>query len=97
MPKLASTDFDLSVAEDFLRQRKLKHLRAKQRADTVTLDAGPTTDPWPRARFRLLTKRLWTLDVADAAGRWEATPFQAPLKELLALLADSFPWVLSDL
>ena len=97
MPKLASTDFDLSVAENFLKQRKLKHLRAKKRADTVILDAGPADDPWPRARFRLLTKQRWTLDVADAAGRWEPTPFQASLKELLALLSDTFPWVLSDL
>jgi hypothetical protein len=97
MPKLSSTDFDLSIAEDFLKQRKLKHLRAKKRADTLTLAAGSPDDPWPRARFRLLAKQRWTLEVADAAGRWEATPFQASLKELLALLADTFPWVLSDL
>jgi len=37
MPKLASTDFDLSIAEDFLKQRKLKHLRAKKRADKSTV------------------------------------------------------------
>ena len=97
MPKLAATDFDLSIAEAFLQQRKLKHLRAKRRADTLTLAAGSTDDPWPRARFRLLTRQRWTLDVADAAGRWEPTPFQASLRELLDLLADTFPWVLSDL
>jgi hypothetical protein len=97
MPKLASTDHDHSIAADFLKQRKLNHLRVKKRADSLTLDAGSPDDPWPRARFRLLTKQRWTLDVADAAGRWEATPFQGSLKELLALLADTFPWVLSDL
>lgn len=97
MPKLTSTDGDLSIAEQFLKQRKLKHLRVKKRADTLTLDAGSPDDPWPRARFRLLTKQRWTLDVADAAGRWEATPFQGSLKELLALLADTFGWVLSTL
>ena len=97
MPKLAITDSDLSVAEDFLKQRKLKHLAAKKRADTVSLVAGPSDDPWPRARFRLVTKQRWTLDIADAAGRWEATPFQASLRELLALVADKFPWVLADL
>jgi len=97
MPKLATTDFDLSIAEDFLKQRKLKHLRAKRRADTLTLVAGSTDNAWPRARFRLLTKQRWTLNVADATGRWEPTPFQAPLRELLDLVADTFPWVLSDL
>lgn len=97
MAKLVTTDFDLSIAEDFLKRRKLKHLWAKRRADTLTLAAGPADDPWPRARFRLVTKQRWTLDVADSAGRWERTPFQASLKELLALVADTFPWVLADL
>ena len=97
MPKLASSDSDLSVAQAFLRQRKLKHLRATKRADSLSLVAGSADDPWPRARFRLLTKHRWTLDVADAAGRWEPTPFEASLKELLDLLAENFPWVLSDL
>ncbi len=97
MAKLVSTDSDLSIAQDFLKRRKLKHLRATRRADTVTLVAGDDDDPWPRARFRLVTKHLWALDVAVAAGRWEGTPFQASLKELLALLADTFGWVLADL
>lgn len=97
MAKLVSTDSDLSIAQDFLTRRKLKHLRATRRADTVTLVAGEERDPWPRARFRLVTKQRWTLDVADAAGRWEGTPFQGSLKELLARVADTFGWVLADL
>ena len=54
MAKLASTDSDLSIAQDFLKRRKLNHLRATRRADTVTLVAGDDNDPWPRARFRLV-------------------------------------------
>src|SRR5437899_12459724 len=96
MPKLATTDFDLSIAEEFLKRRKLRHLHAKRRADTLTLTAGPSDDPWPRARFRLLTKQRWTLDVADAPGRWEPTPFQASLRDLRDLVADTFSWVLTD-
>ena len=87
----------VSIAQDFLKRRKLKHLRATRRAATVTLLASDESDPWPRARFRLVTKQRWALDVADAAGRWEGTPFQASLEELLALVADTFGWVLADL
>jgi hypothetical protein len=97
MAKLVSTEFDLSIAEDFLKRRKLTHLRATKRAGTLTLLAGSADDPWPRARFRLLTKQRWALDVADPAGRWEKTPFQASLNDLMALVADSFPWLLADL
>ena len=81
MAKLVTTEFDLSIAEDFLKRHKLTHLRASKRADTLTLAAGSADDPWPRARLRLITKQRWTLDVADAAGRWERTSFQAILKE----------------
>jgi hypothetical protein len=45
--RLVSTDSDLSIAQDFLKRRKLKHLRATRRADTVTLVAGEADDPWP--------------------------------------------------
>jgi hypothetical protein len=44
-----------------------------------------------------VSKHRWTLDVADAAGRWEATPFQATLPELLDLVTDTLGWVLADL
>jgi hypothetical protein len=97
MAKLVATDFDVSIAEGFLKRRKLRHVRAKKRADTVTLATGTADDPWPRARFRLLTKQRWALDIADPAGRWEKTPFQGSLQQLLALLADTFGWVLADL
>jgi hypothetical protein len=95
MPKLAATDADRSIAEAFLKKRRLSHLHVKKRAATLALDAGPADDPWPRARFRLLTKQRWALDIADPAGRWESTPFQASLGDLLTLLADTFPWILA--
>jgi hypothetical protein len=97
MSKLAATDSDLLTADGFLKRRKLTHLWARKRGDSLTLAAGSADDPWPRVRFRLLTKQRWALDIADHAGRWEHTPFQAPLKELLDLVADNFPWVLADL
>jgi hypothetical protein len=96
MAKLVTTDFDLSIAEDFLKRQRLTHVSAKRRADTLTLLTGPADDSWPRARFRLLTKHRWTVEMADRAGRWEKTPFQGSLKELLALVAETFPWILAD-
>ncbi len=97
MPKLVATESDLLVADAFLKRRKLTHLRAKKRGDSLTLAAGSADDPWPRVRFRLLIKQRWALDIADRAGRWEPTPFQASINDLLDLVADTFPWVLADL
>jgi len=97
MARLVTTDFDLSIAEDFLKRQQLRHVCAKRRADTLTLLTGPADDPWPRARFRIVTKQRWTVEMADRAGRWEKTPFQGSLKQLLALLVEPFPWILADL
>ncbi len=86
MARLVTTDFDLSIAEDFLKRQQLRHVCAKRRADTLTLLTGPADDPWPRARFRIVTKQRWTVEMV-----------QGSLKQLLALLVESFPWILADL
>ena len=61
MARLVTTDFDLSIAEDFLKRQQLRHVCAKRRADTLTLLTGPADDPWPRARFRIVTKQRTTI------------------------------------
>ena len=96
MPTLKATDLDLHAVDAFLKRRKLKHIHARKRADSITLDAGTKADPWPRARARRVTTQWWTLDMADHAGRWEKTPFRGPLAELLDILAETFPWILAD-
>ena len=96
MPTLKATDSDLHSVEAFLKRRKLKHIHARKRADSITLDAGTKEDPWPGARARRVTTQWWTLDMADRAGRWEQAPFRAPLLVLLDQIADSFPWILAD-
>lgn len=96
MPTLKATDSDLRAVEAFLKKHKLKHIHARKRADAITLDAGTNADPWPRARARRVTVQWWTLEMADHTGRWEQTPYRAPLADLLKQLVESFPWVLAD-
>jgi hypothetical protein len=75
MPKLTSTDGDLSIAEQFLKQRKLKHLLVKKRADTLTSRPARmmTLGREPASAFS--PSSSGPVGVADAAGRCEATPF----------------------
>ena len=35
--------------------------------------------------------------MADPNGRWEETPFTGTLEELLDLVVESFPWMISPL
>lgn len=81
--------------EDFLHARGLKHLRARKHGAAVIVESGPVDDPVKHIRLRRDTVHLWLLDIADHRGRWERTPFRDQIDNLLATVAQTFPWVLS--
>jgi len=95
MPKLSAEEFEVELAEAFIeRHPELRHLRARKRADTITLESGPKADPIKHMRFRKVTKQWWTVEMATHMGRWEPTPFRAPIHKLMAEIHASFPWML---
>ena len=83
--------------EDFLHERGLKHVRARKRGTAIIVESGPDTDAVKHIRVRRDTVHLWLVDVADHRGKWERTPFRGLLDEVLGLVVDAFPWVLSDI
>ena len=97
MPKFSAESYDATRVADVLRARGFGHLRARRRADLVTIESGPAADPYPHARLRRVSVHLWRLEMATHTGRWELTPFRAGLDELLDLLADNFPWTLQPI
>ena len=94
MPKFSADSDDATRVTDVLRERGFGHLRARQRADLVTIESGPAADPYAHARLRRVSVHLWRLEMATHSGHWEVTPFRAGLDEVLRLLADTFPWTL---
>ena len=94
MPKFSAESYDAERVAEFLTERGLRHLRARRRADVVTIESGAATDPFPRARLRRVAVHIWRLEMATRSGRWDVTPFRASLDELLLLLVNTFPWTL---
>lgn len=96
MPKLPVDETHVWTVEDFLADRpKLKHLRARKRADTITLESGPKADPIAHARVRRVTAQWWSFELPDHRGRWgEASLERAPLTEALGALQRVYPWAL---
>ncbi len=96
MPKLSADDVHVWTVEDFLRQHpKLKHLRARKRGDTITLESGPKGDAMPHARVRRVTAQWWSLELPDHRGQWGQASFdRTPLRETLDLLRSDFGWAL---
>lgn len=94
---MPSADEDhVTLVEKRLRAANLLHLHARKRGQFVTIYSGPSEDPWPRARFRRLDSQIFQLDMPTHTGRWEPTPFQTTLGELLEVLIESFGWTLAQ-
>lgn len=84
------------IAEAILSERPaLKHLRVRARGELVMLESGPIDDPHPHLRFRRATVPYGYLEMPDYRGGWERTPFRSTMRELLAVVEQQFPWVLS--
>lgn len=97
MPKFSAEPEDALTVADALHARGLKHLRARRRADLVTIESGPDVDAHAHARLRRVAVSLWRLEMATHTGRWEVTPFRGRLAELLDTLVEAFPWTLQPL
>lgn len=98
MAKFTAQPEDASSIEQYLHERAgLDHLRARRRADLITIESGPDDAPAPRARLRRVGVQTWRLEMATHTGRWETTPFKAPRDALVRLLVENFGWALAPI
>ncbi|CAN5908863.1 hypothetical protein BH11MYX4_BH11MYX4_59680 [soil metagenome] len=97
MPRAPLPDEDdEDEVREFLGSRKgLKHLRVRRRADLLTLESGPASDPVRHARLRRVTVHYWTLECATHTGRWEKTGLRGPMDKILEVLTTEISWVLA--
>ena len=96
MPTLADSHHATRVAH-LLHQRGRTHLRARKYGVAVFVESGPAKDPVRHFRLRRDAVSLWCLDIATHTGRWERTPFRAPLDDLVNTVIDNFPWTLTPI
>lgn len=89
------SETDVSVVKAFLKEKKLKHLRCRQRAATVVIESGPKDDALGHLRLRKLSATNWAADEFHHSGRWSPLPIQAPLAEALSVVAADFSWLLA--
>ena len=98
MPKFRAEDSDATAARRFLRERGgLTHIRARCRADLLTLESGRPGDPIPHARLRREGVHLWRLEMPTSSGRWDKTQHRAQLGQVLQILAEDYPWMLAPI
>jgi hypothetical protein len=95
MPTFKAENSQAQVVARALEDSGLSHLRARLHGSLIIIESGPQKVPYPRARLRRISVNLWALEMATHSGRWEKTPFRAPLAQLLELLIETFGWTLA--
>jgi transposase len=91
-----SSASDLTAAVRRLAQyESLEHLRARKRADLITLESGPQDDVVPHTRLRRVGVQKWQIEMPLRGGGWDRTPLRGQLTEQLDLVITQFPWMLA--
>lgn len=91
----SASPHDAAAVEKFVqRLPELAHLRARRRAALITIESGPEDDPVPHARLRRVSSNCWRLEMPTFSGRWEPTPFEGGLEDVLSMLVADFGWTL---
>jgi len=88
---------DKDHVENRLREKGLTHLKVTRRGVNIVIysddeDGGKDN----RCRFIFVKSGLYVLNMANHAGKWEPTPFDGTLDELLEMVIEQFPWTLTD-
>lgn len=73
----------------------LEHVRARRRADLLTLESGPKDDIVPHTRFRRVGVHRWQIEMPLQGGGWDRTPLRGQLVEALDVVIAQFPWMLA--
>lgn len=96
MPTFKAENNQAQAVAHALENKGLSHLRVRPHGSLIVIESGSAKDPYPRARLRRVSVHLWALEMATHSGRWDKTPFRAPLAQLLELLIETFGWTLAS-
>jgi hypothetical protein len=76
--------------------KELSHLKVRTLGDLLILDSMPDGKRYSHTRFRCLSKNIFRLEM-PTRNKWEMTPFEGSLEDLLQMVIDQFPWTLASL
>lgn len=97
MPKHTADELQRFSLHDLLTRKGLTHLRVRRSGVLLTVESGPEDDPERHVRFRRHGAHIWTLEVANHAGRWEPTPFRGQIEHLVDVVIADFPWMVEPI
>lgn len=88
-------DSEPQWVENELKMRDFSHIQVRVYGSHLILYSLEQGDSVNRARLTKHAPNSYSLSMANHRGKWESTPFQGSLEELLALLCEQFGFVLA--
>ena len=91
-----SLNIEKMFVQNKLQERELYHLSVDKRGANIVVYSSGENGKENRCRFTYIKTGLFVLNMANHSGRWEATPFEGSLDELLEMVIEQFPWTFSN-
>lgn len=79
-----------------LKETGLNHLNVGVRGRNIVIYSEHDGEKENRCRFTDISRGMYELGMADHNGKWEPTPFEGTIEELLEMVLTQFEWVLCD-
>ena len=91
-----SLDLEKLFVESKLQEKELYHLKVTKRGVNIVVYSEDENGKVNRCRFTYIKRGLFILNMANYSGKWEPTPFEGSLNELLEMVIEQFPWTLTN-
>lgn len=83
------------AVEKELKAKGFDYLKTSARGSHIIIYTEENGEKVNRSRLTKLKGDTFVLGMADHRGRWEPTPYEGNVKELVSMLTEQFPWVLA--
>lgn len=87
---------EMSKLSKRLLEKGITHLKVGARGNSISIFSEFEGEKENRCRFTKIAKNSYILSMANHNGKWEPTPFEGNVEELLDMVMSDFEWVLSD-
>ena len=91
-----SLEQEKNYVESKLLEKGLNHLKVTKRGINIVVYSETENGKENRCRFTYIKSGLFILNMAKHTGKWEPTPFEGRLAELLEMVIEQFPWTLTN-
>jgi len=89
-------EHEKSYVEKALMEKELYHLLVTKRGVNIVVYSEDGRSKENRVRFTYIKPHIFMLNFASRSGKWEQTPFEGTLEELIEMVLEQFPWTLTN-